>query len=203
LAVAQRKGPAIPEHSQTESRTFTVSGQHPNLWKCFILMKVERILPSGRPVSPVADLLIPGTAKRRPPGDTCSPSVTDRRAPGRLPAVARLCPLPKDRNLSETLSLIGFERPWTAYGCSGNQEPSPTKPNKTEGSVRFLRRARLCSQSLCSSRRANCPRRAWQALVGSQYPRCPIRGAPTVQVRRQTPGGPETPVPHRCNRLAK
>ena len=28
-----------------------------------------------------------------------------------------------------------------AYGCSGNQEPSPTKPNKTEGSVRFLRRA--------------------------------------------------------------
>ncbi len=141
FAAGQRNGRATPEHSQTQSVPSRYRATFDPL-EMLHSMKVERILPSGRPVSPVADLLIlasrnDGHRAKQIPQAWLS---KERR---QAPAIARLCPLPEDRNLSETLSPIGFRRPWTAYGCSRGQEPSPTKPNKTEGSIRFLRRAAL------------------------------------------------------------
>ena len=43
---------------------------------------------------------------------------------------------------------------------------------------------------LCSSRRANCRSRAWQAIGASQYPRCRIPGALAVRAGWQIPSGP-------------
>ena len=62
--------------------------------------------------------------------------------------------------------------------------------------------AKVGPKKLCGSRRAKRPRRAGQAIGGSQHPRYRIPGALAVRAGRQIPGVPEILAPRRSNRLA-
>ena len=131
LAAGTRNSPAIPDVPRPRAVPSLYRATYKPL-ETFHSMKVARILPPGVRF-PLADLLTPGTANAAGVKQACSPQAWLAGSAWQVQSIARLCPLPEDRNQPETLSINGFQRLNCISLFGKPTAPHPRNPIKPRG----------------------------------------------------------------------